>query len=175
MPNNKHLTVDLLQDFATGFAAANDARFAQKATTIAGYNISDAYTKTQVDDAIAAAAASAYKAKGTIAASGLVSGLLTAANEGNVYNLTAALTISAGNKALFVENAEGTFPAGSNVVIVEATPADNTDPQNPVAATYKFDVLPGFVDLSDYATLADVETASAEDIAAIVAGLYQSA
>ena len=165
---SKNVTLAGLTRYNSNLVTKIDARFAQKATSLSGYGITDAYTKDEVD----AKMTSAYKAKGTIAASGLVSSLLVAANEGNVYNLSDTLTITSSNKALFVENAEGSYPKGSNVVIVEATPADNSDPENPVEATYKFDVLPGFVDLSNYATLSDVEEATNAEIDAITSGTW---
>ena len=98
---------------------------------------------------------SVYKVKGSLAFSALTASLLVAANEGNVYNITDAFTTTAD----FVEGAGKKHTAGSNVVIVEATPADNTDPENPVAATYKFDVHAG--DLSGFQELA-VPTAAGE-------------
>ena len=101
-------------------------------------------TGDEVYDFVAGQIASVYKPAGTIAASGLVSSLLVAANEGKVYNLSDELTITSANKASFVENAEGTYPAGTNVVIVE------------VSGAYKFDVLPGFIDLTPYQEISDL-------------------
>ena len=181
------------------------------ATTIAGYGITDAYTKTEVDSKMT----SAYKASGTKAANDLTSSLLVVANEGKVYNLSSALTITNENKGFFTENATGTYPAGTNVVVIEGTEAryvvsedeaaqdgkvyytrsgeegsytyteaeveDGADLSGGtyyeyVAATYLFDVLAGFVDLSGYATTSDLNTATADadddDITAIVSGLY---
>ena len=172
MARSKVIVLSQLQTAMTGMCTANDARFrklsvaitesdlgtelatkingkADQATTLAGYSIGDAYTKTEVDNLVAANLTSAYKAAGSLAPSGIVAGLLTAANEGKVYNVTGSFTTTS---ALFVDYvANNTYPAGTNIVVVEATPADNTDPENPVAATYKFDVLAGFVDLSPYA------------------------
>lgn len=136
------------------------------ATTIAGYGITDAYTKAEIDGKLT----SAYKAAGSITAAQLTSALLVAANEGKVYNVSDDLTTTAD----FVEGAGHTHGTGANVAVIEATPADNSDPENPVAATYKFDVIAGFVDLSGYAQNADVAVATAADIAAIVNGLYSS-
>ena len=133
-------------------------------TSIAGYGITDAYTKTEVDNKIAAVQSSAYHAGGSKAAAELTSELLVAANDSKVYNLTTALTITAANKSLFTENAEGSYPMGTNVAVI------NTGTEQ--APAYKFDVMAGFVDLSDYATLEDVEAASAQDISDIVNGLY---
>lgn len=159
---------------------------ANSATTLAGYNIADAYTKTQVDTSLAAKADTAttisgygitdaytkaevdakitatYKPKGSLAASGIAASLLVAANEGNVYNVTEAFTTTAD----FVEGAGKTHPAGSNIVIVNTAAAN-------AAAVYKFDVLAGMVDLSNYATLDDVEAATSADITAIINGQYE--
>lgn len=193
--NNAKVTVSQLSTVATAITEQSDARFvkpadlgdlaakdevvktdlgsalqaeitgkADAATSLSGYGITDAYTKTEVDAKIS----SVYKAKGTLASSGLTNSLLVAANEGNVYNISDGFTTTAD----FVEGTGKTHGAGANVAIVEATPADNSDPQNPVAATYKFDVLPGFVDLSNYATNSDVAIATTADITSIVNGLY---
>ena len=115
---------------------------ADKATTLAGYGIGDAYTKDEVDGKLS----SAYKAQGSKAASELTSSLLAAANEGYVYNLSDALEITDSNKSLFVEGVKSSYPAGTNVVVVK------------VGSTYKFDVIAGFVDLTAYAKTADQKT-----------------
>ena len=103
-------------------------------------------TGTEVQNAINAKLTSTYKAGGSKTAAELTSALLVAANEGKVYNVSEAFTTTAD----FVEGAGKTHPAGTNVSVIEATPADNSDPENPVAATYKFDVQAGFVDLSGF-------------------------
>lgn len=127
--------IDTLQ---TNVAALQDNK-ANKATTLAGYGITDAYTKSEVDGKLS----SAYKAQGSKAASDLTSVLLVKANEGYVYNLSNKLEITDSNKSLFVENLKGSYPAGTNVVVVN------------VGGAYKFDVIAGFVDLTEYAKTAD--------------------
>ena len=88
------------------------------------------------------APAGSYKAGGSITASGLTSSLLVAANEGKVYNLSDELTITSSNASLFTGVEAGqTYPAGTNVAVI-----DNN-------GSYRFDVMSGFVDLSDYAPL----------------------
>lgn len=82
----------------------------------------------------------AYKAKGSLSSAGLSASLLVAANEGNVYNISEQFTTTSN----FVEGAGKTYPAGTNVVIVNNS--INTTP------SYKFDVLAGMVDLSGYVT-----------------------
>lgn len=118
---------------------------ADKATTLAGYGITDAYTKSQVytKSEVDGKLSSAYKAQGSKTASALTSSLLVAANEGYVYNISDALTITDSNKSLFVEGVKSSYPAGTNVVVVK------------VGSAYKFDVIAGFVDLTAYAKTAD--------------------
>ena len=126
-----------------------------KPTSISGYGITDAYTKTEVDGLIS----SVYKPAGSVAFASLptlASGVL-----GNVYNVTDAFTTTTD----FVEGSGKSYPAGTNVVVVE-----------PTSGTYKFDVLAGFVDLSGYvptarkvnnkALSADI-TLTASDVGAI--------
>lgn len=121
---------------------------ADKATTLAGYGITDAYTKSQVytKSEVDGKLASAYKAQGSKTASALTSSLLVAANEGYVYNISDALTITDSNKSLFVEGVKSSYPAGTNVVVVK------------VGNAYKFDAIAGFVDLTAYAKTADQKT-----------------
>lgn len=128
--------IDTLQ---TNVAALQDNK-ADKADTLAGYGIKDAYTKSEVDGKLS----SAYKAQGSKTASQLTSSLLAAANEGYVYNLSDKLEITEANKSLFVENLKSSYPAGTNVVVV-----------NVGGGVYKFDVIAGFVDLTEYAKTAD--------------------
>lgn len=133
-----------------------------KPTSISGYGITDAYTKTEVDGMIS----SVYKPAGSVAFASLptlASGVL-----GNVYNVTDAFTTTAD----FVEGAGNSYPAGTNVVVIE-----------PTSGTYKFDVLAGFVDLSGYvptsrkvngkALSVDI-TLSASDVGAQASGNYIS-
>ncbi|MBR1760275.1 MAG: hypothetical protein IJ741_03745 [Schwartzia sp.] len=100
-------------------------------------NDSDFQSGTQVQNAIAAKISSAYKAGGTKAFADLPA-LLVAANEGYVYNVSDAFTTTAD----FVEGAGKKHPAGTNVVVINTADEGET-------AVYKFDVLAGFVDLSN--------------------------
>ena len=111
-------------------------------------NDSNFQTGDQVTAAINAKVASTYKAGGSKDA---VSELpaLEAANEGFVYNMTAAFTTTAD----FVEGAGKRHPAGANVAIVK------------IGTAYKYDVLAGFVDLSGYAE--KVSGATAGNLAAL--------
>jgi hypothetical protein len=54
------------------------------------------------------------------------------------------------------------FPIGTNVFVVEDTPASGSTP-----ATYKFDTYTGYIDLSGYATKDDVDTLTQAEIESI--------
>ena len=104
-----------------------------------GNNIANTYaTKAQV--------ASAYVASGSVTFANLPA--LNSSNLGKVYNVTDAFTTNSN----FVEGAGKSYPAGTNVVIV------NTE-----GTTYKYDALAGWVDLSGYSTIANT-------VSAVVAG-----
>lgn len=77
----------------------------------------------------------AYKAAGS-AASVAALGSLDASHEGFVYNMSASFTTTSD----FVEGSGVTYPAGTNVVIVNVGTSQST--------SYKYDVLAGFVDIS---------------------------
>lgn len=96
-----------------------------------------------VADAIAAAISSTYKPAGSIAASGIASSLLVAANEGKVYNVSEQFTTTAD----FVEGAGKIHPAGTNIVVINNSSTDTPD--------WKFDVLAGFIDTSVFVTHAE--------------------
>lgn len=104
---------------------------ADAAATIAGYGITDAYTKQETENKISEATTTAYKPAGSVAE---VSALpaLTETAVGKVYNFTADFETTAD----FVEGAGKTYPAGTNVTIVDA----DTTGENP---TYKYDALAG--------------------------------
>lgn len=91
---------------------------------------------TAVKSAIDAAIASVYKPAGSVAFASLPNP--AKAVEGNVYNVTDAFTTD----SRFVEGAGKSYPAGTNVVVI-----------NTSGSTYKYDVLAGMVDLSNYQTL----------------------
>lgn len=180
---NSHVTKQNLSEVMVGVGAINDVRFlkiadkgalatldevskaqlsaalsseitgkANSATTLAGYGIADAYTKSEIDGKLTGA----YKPKGSIAAAGIDSALLVAANYGNVYNVSEAFTTTAD----FVEGAGKSHPAGTNIVIVQ------------VESAYKFDVLAGMVDLSPYATKAEITPLTSQDVQDIINGTY---
>lgn len=108
-------------------------------TTALGYtpynstNPNGYQTSSQVETAINNKISSVYKAKGSVAFASLPA--LTSANEGNVYNITDSFTTTSD----FVEGAGKTYPAGTNVAIINTT-----------GSTYKYDVLGSLADLSSY-------------------------
>jgi len=96
-------------------------------------------TPRAVRDAISNAVASAYHHAGTKVVADLTSSLLVAENEGCVYNMTDAGTTTAD----FIEGAGKPIRIGDNVGVCKASSSPDA---------YKFDLLSGFVDLSNYKT-----------------------
>ena len=115
---------------------------ALEATVAEKADADNVYTKQQTDDKISGALSSVYKPAGSVAFASLPTP--GADNLGNVYNVTDEFTTD----DRFVEGTGQEYPAGTNVAVVETS----NEP-----ATYKFDVMSGFVDLSGYLT---TETAS---------------
>ena len=91
-------------------------------------------TTTNVNALISAAVSGAYKAKGSSAFASLPA--LESATVGDVYNVTDAFVTTAD----FVESAGGSYGAGTNIVCVDSDGA----------GTKKWDVLAGFVNLTEY-------------------------
>lgn len=91
--------------------------------------------KKYTDEQIAAKVASVYKPAGSTTFESLPE--LSAAIEGNVYNITNEFTTTEN----FVEGAGSEYPVGTNIVCIDV----GTD-------EYKWDVLAGILDLSAYAT-----------------------
>ena len=104
--------------------------------TVGKIIIQNDVNKGFVENAIATQVSSVYKAKGSIPT---IADLPTPskATEGFVYNIESEFTTNSN----FVEGVGKTYPAGTNVVIVNTT-----------GTTYKYDVLAGMVDLSNYVT-----------------------
>lgn len=121
----------------TGDIATNTGNITKNAEEIAAVkkDLADNYdTSAEVDTKIAAKISSTYKAAGSVAFAALPT--LTAAIEGNVYNISDEFTTTED----FVEAAGTKYPAGTNIVCIK------------VGEAYKWDVLAGFVDLSAYET-----------------------
>lgn len=85
----------------------------------------------------------------------------SSSNLGWMWNMTDAFTIDNRFKE-YESGVTKAYPKGTNVYVIEDTPADGNTP-----ATYLFDIFQGFVDLSNYATLDDVEVLSQAEIEAI--------
>lgn len=99
-------------------------------------------TDTEVQDAIDTALTSTYKAGGSKTFAELA-GLNVAANEGKVYDISDAFTTTSD----FVEGAGKSYPAGTNVAVI------NVGTES--APSYKFDVMAGFIDQSLFVTHAE--------------------
>ena len=119
---------------------------------------SKAVTPKAVKDAIDAAVSNAYHHAGTKTVAQLVSSLLVAANEGNVYNITDNGTTT----DLFIEGAGLPIEAGDNVGICKD------------GNTYKFDLLSGFVDLTGYKTKQTAITSAAPNALNTVQSISQN-
>ena len=113
-------------------------------------NLSENYdTSTEVDEKISTAISTTYKAAGSAASVDAIT--VDAEHLGYVYNMSAEFTTT----DVFVEGAGKTYPAGTNVAVVQI----NAEP-----ATYGLDVLSSFVDLSDYATIEQLNTKTTQEL-----------
>lgn len=122
---------------------------ADKATTLEGYGISDAYTKVETDskisDVVTGAISGIYVVKGSVAFASLPTENV---KEGYVYNVTDAFTTTEN----FLEGAGVSYPAGTNVVYTEGG---------------KWDCMAGTYDFSEYMKSADLVDITEEEINAI--------
>lgn len=123
---------------------------ADKATTLAGYGITDAFTKEEtgqaIDTAVKSAVSKVYKFKGSVAFADLPT---TGQENGDVYNVSEAFTTT----DAFVEGAGVEYPAGTNVAWV--------------ADTGKWDCMAGTYDFSDFLKKDDIRSLTPEEIADI--------
>lgn len=118
---------------STTFTITNKAVDIQSVDNLTNYyTTANTYNKTEIDAMVSAV----YKPAGSVAFASLPT--LSASVLGNVYNVTDAFTTTSD----FVEGAGKSYPANTNVVVVNT--GTNASP------VYKFDVLSGFVDLSGY-------------------------
>lgn len=101
-------------------------------------NDSEFQTLTQVSDAISAAVSGALQPAGSVAFASLPA--LAKANCNKIYNITDAFTTTVD----FVEGAGKSYPAGTNVAIINTGTASS-----PV---YKYDCYTGTFDFSGFAT-----------------------
>lgn len=131
---------------STVWSAIEEVNAAYKAGDAAiNQNLSDNYynkteTDSQIDSKIATAVGATYKPAGSINFAFLPE--LAASEEGKVYNILDEF-ITTEN---FVEGAGKKYPIGTNVVCI-----DSDD-----SGTYKWDVLAGFIDTSNLATVAQL-------------------
>lgn len=119
---------EILHKPTLGTAAAKDS------TSAVTSGSTDLVESGAVKNAIDNAVSSAYHAAGTKTVAELTSSLLIAANEGDVYNMTDAGTTTAD----FIEGAGKAIRIGDNVGVAK------------VGANYKFDLLSGFIDTSNF-------------------------
>ena len=115
-----------------GTAAAKDS------TNSVTENSTDLVESGAVKTAIDSAISRVYKPAGNKTCAQLTSELLVKANLGNVYNMTDSGTTTSD----FVEGAGKTIELGDNVAVVDVGTS-----QSP---SYKFDLLSGMVDLTNY-------------------------
>lgn len=135
-----------------GFLVASDiANKADKATTLAGYGITDAFTKDEINSKLS----SVYKPGGSLNFVDLPEP--SEAILGLVYSMNDAFTTD----DRFLASEPVQYPIGTNVVTIAVSDGGET--------RYLFDVLAGFVDLSDYAKKTDMVAITNQEIDEIVA------
>ena len=108
-----------------------------KVTSLSSFSTNTQYPSAKcVYDEINTKISSVYKAKGTCTFANKPA--LQASNEGFVYNISDAFTTTSD----FVEGSGKSYPAGTNIIII-----NNGTTANP---SWKYDVLAGMTDLSGY-------------------------
>ena len=123
-----------------GFSTSTHKISAKVDTTVGTTStnlVTSGAVKTYVDNKIS----STYKAAGSVEFANLPT--LGASYEGYVYNVSDAFTTTSD----FVEGAGKSYPAGTNVVCINTT-----------GTTYKWDVIAGFVDVSNFITASSTDT-----------------
>ena len=116
-------------------------------------------TATDVNNAIDAKMKATMIPKGSLLFANLPTP--SSSNLGCMWDMSDDFTID--NRFLHYDAQDPkSFPAGTNVFVVEATPESGSTP-----ATYKFDTYSGYLDLSGYATKDDVEVLSQAEIESI--------
>ena len=112
-------------------------------------NAADVYTKTEIDNKLSAT----FRPGGSVAFQNLPA--LSAGNLGKIVNVTDSFTTTSS----FVEGAGKTYPAGTNVAIVDVGTSGSP--------SYKYDVQGSFFDLSGYAEDDDFGLATTGEIDAL--------
>jgi len=137
----------------TATKGANTTQIATTAFVYAGLadkaNAADVYTKTEIDNKLS----STFKPGGSVAFQNLPA--LSAGNLGKIVNVTDSFTTTSS----FVEGAGKTYPAGTNVAIVDVGSAGSP--------SYKYDIQGSFFDLSGYAEDSDFGLATTGEIDAL--------
>lgn len=127
------------------------ANKANQATTLAGYGITDAFTKDEINSKLS----SVYKPGGSMDFANLPDP--SESILGLVYSMNDAFTTD----DRFLASEPVQYPIGTNVVTIAVNDTGETK--------YLFDVLAGFVDLSDYAKKTDMVAITNQEIDEIVA------
>ncbi len=109
----------------------------------------DVYTKTEIDNKLSAT----FKPGGSVAFANLPT--LNASNLGKILNVTDSFTTTAD----FVEGAGKSYPAGTNVAIVDIGTSSSP--------SYKYDIQGSFFDLSGYVEETDLGLATTSEIDAL--------
>ena len=112
--------------------------------TLTNYYLkTETYSADEIDEIVSTIISTVYRAAGSKSCAELLPSLLYEQNVGCVYNMTD----SGVTTEYFVEGAGLTIHAGDNVAIVVTAPN-----------VYMFDLLTGFVDLSNYYTKSEADT-----------------
>ena len=135
---------------AKAYADTAESDAVASANTYTDEQVEAAKTALQAD--INAKISTAYKVKGSSAFASLPTA--SAAEEGNVYNITDTFTTT----DAFVEGAGKKYLAGTNVVCIEAS-----------EGVFKYDVLPGFIDTDSFVLNADIVEVTNSEIDALFA------
>lgn len=140
---------------ATGGGTADAVDWANvqsKPTTISGYGITDAYTKSETysRSELDGKLSSVYKPAGSVSFSELPTP--GADNLGNVYDVTDEFTTD----ARFINPTPAKYPIGTNVVVIQRD------------GNYYFDILAGFIDLSGFLKIGDISAIANSEIDSIV-------
>ena len=139
---------------ATGGGTADAVEWSNvqnKPDTIAGYGITDAYTKGEVDGKLS----STYKPGGSLNFADLP--IPSASNLGFVYNMNDAFTTD----ERFLNDEPSQYPIGTNVAVVAVEDGGS-------GTKYMFDVLAGFIDLSGFMKKTDMVPITNEEIDEII-------
>lgn len=117
-----------------------------KPSTVSGYGITDVFTKDEVNSKLS----SVYKPAGSVEFADLPT--LSIENLGNVYDVIDEFSTD----ERFINPEPKTYPIGTNVVVIQKD------------GGYYFDVLAGFIDLSEFMKKTDITSVSNEEIDTIV-------